>query len=688
MTKSLTRKLLLILLAAVLVSSLFTIAACNFSSSPKLMAQFDDSHLVYDTDSLDSLMPYFTVTYTDENGNSTQVTDFELIGDLQVGSSKIVVSYQNLTAIVTINVLKDNTVDTDNPKAAAKLTATFDSTRTVYEGDSLTSLKPYFTVTYTDEDGSTSRVYSYTLIGSLNVGENQIVVLYNDLTVILTVNVVEKPTVTFVADGQIVAVLPYTKYNLSVTNPAIPDKLGYDGAWEDYTLSADSGNITVNAIYTAQNYTVKFDYNGADGNTDVQSMTVTYGQPIGTLPEPTFTDCIFIGWYYNYTYINSGDVWSRAYGCTLVAKWKPTPYDSNGLTYSLNADNESYSVNGWGDMISSELTIPETHLGMPVTAIYANAFRNCSVLTSIVIPDSVTEIGNYAFYGCDQLVNIDLGNGVITIGHNAFTDCVNLISLTIPASVESIGEAILSNCSSLESITVEQGNSFYVSSGNCLIATERGWLISGCKNSVIPTDGSVKVINDYAFDGCRDLEEINIPDSVTRIGRVAFRNCVKLKSVVIPDSVTSNLLRDTFSGCIALENISLSNNIFLIQDAFGDCISLRSITIPQGVRYIVSSRAFAGCINLESVTILNRENQLVFAGDMFKDCAKLSSIYFEGTEEEWNSLVIFSSDASIGNATVYFYSESAPELNEDGTDYDGNFWHWDQDIPTVWKKEN
>ena len=575
----------------------------------------------------------------------------------------------------------------DEPKAEPKLTATFDATHTVYDGDSLNSLKQYLTVTYTNDNGTTSQVSNYTLIGSLNIGNNQIVVLYYHLTVILNINVVKKPTVTFVADGRTVAVMTYTKYQLWVNKPVLPSKYGYDGVWEDYTLTADSGDITVNAVYTAKTYTVTFDYNGADGNTGVQSMTVTFDQPIGTLPKPTLLDNDFLGWYYYSSSVNSGDVWSRAYDCTLVAQWNPSAFDSHGLSYLLNDDKESYAVSGFNDTLNSELTIPETHLGKPVTAIQTRAFENCSVLTSVVVPDSITEIKYYAFKDCDNLTSVSLGNGLISIGSNVFDGCVKLTGISIPASVESIGESIVSNCPNLGNITVEEGNNFYHSSGNCLIATELGWLINGCKNSVIPTDGSVTTINRYAFNGCRDLEEINIPDSVTRIEIAAFKDCVKLKSVVIPDSVRGTLYMDTFSGCTALESVTLSNNLIMTQYSFRNCISLKSITIPQSVRFI-GGWTFEGCINLESIVILNREYQLGIGSNAFMDCEKLSSIYFEGTEEEWNKNMVIREDSGIANATVYFYSASAPELNADGADYDGNFWHWDQDVPTVWKKEN
>ena len=279
-------------------------------NQPMLTAVFDSTHTVYDGDTLNSLKPYFTVTYTNEKGESIQLTDFNLIGSLTVGNCKIAVNYQDLTVIVTVTVLQSTVkpdVPSDEPKNQPVLTAVFDSTHTVYDGDTLDSLKNYLAVTYKDENGNTSNVTGYTLIGSLTVGDNLIAVLYKDVTAIISIDVVKKPTVTFLAAGQVVAVRTYTKYNLSVSEPMIPSKPGYDGRWENYTLTVDSGDITVNAVYTAKTYIVTFDYNGADGNMTTQSIVVVYGQPIDTLPTPTLTDFDFAGWYYNYTIVNSGD---------------------------------------------------------------------------------------------------------------------------------------------------------------------------------------------------------------------------------------------------------------------------------------------------------------------------------------------------------------------------------------------
>ncbi len=175
----------------------------------------------------------------------------------------------------------------------------------------------------------------------------------------------------------------------------------------------------------------------------------------------------------------------------------------------------------------TSITIPDS-----VTSIDDSAFRNCSSLTSITIPDSVTSIGEYAFYSCSSLSSITIPDSVTSIDQGAFAACSSLTSITIPDSVTSIvGMSVFAACNSLTSVTVEEGNSVYHSAGNCLIETASKTLIAGCKNSIIPTDGSVTSIEDYAFSGCESLTSITIPDSVTSIYQGAFRKCSKLTSI-------------------------------------------------------------------------------------------------------------------------------------------------------------
>ena len=218
----------------------------------------------------------------------------------------------------------------------------------------------------------------------------------------------------------------------------------------------------------------------------------------------------------------------------------------------------------------SEIVIPSS-----VTSVGDWAFYGCKSLSEIVIPSSVTSIGDRAFWRSRSLSEIVIPSSVTSIGDRAFCGCSSLKYISIPSSVTSIGDRAFDSCSSLKYISIPKsviglnGNPFaewngkleclspnFVYEDDILFNKDKSRIISfrnqNIKSYVIPS--SVTSIGDSAFWGCRSLSEIVIPSSVTSIGDGAFLGCRSLSEIVSPFSVTS-IGRGAFCGCSFPDNL-------------------------------------------------------------------------------------------------------------------------------------
>ena len=268
--------------------------------------------------------------------------------------------------------------------------------------------------------------------------------------------------------------------------------------------------------------------------------------------------------------------------------------------YSSNDNSPRYSNLSGTLVIPSNVTCFSTSPSTTysVTSIDADAFRNCSGLTSVTFPNSVTSIGSNAFWGCSGLTSVTISYSVTSIGSDAFRNCSGLTSVTIPNSVTSIGWIAFYVCSGLTSVTIPN---------------------------------SVTYIQSQTFQGCSGLTSVTIPNSVTSIGQTAFYNCSGLTSVTIPNSVTA-IGQSAFAGCNSIHLLTYNCPDNLLGSI--NKTNLQTVVIGDSV-VSISSQLFQNCTNLTSVTIGDSITSI--GNQAFSGCSGLTSIVVSNGNTHYDS---------------------------------------------------
>ena len=287
----------------------------------------------------------------------------------------------------------------------------------------------------------------------------------------------------------------------------------------------------------------------------------------------------------------------------------------DGLYYSLGTTTATLVKDQTSDQSTykpyTTVTVPASiyydNYTYPVTTIGQDAFEYCSNLQSVTLPNSITAINSYAFYYCTKLGSVNLPEGLTSIGSYAFSHC-NLDTIVIPSTVTSIGNKAFQD-NPTKSVTWLPANSsigtddsapFYSTSSQIKsftfgnqVQTIPAYL---CKNmsllDTIVLPPSVRSLGQYAFMYCTSLKSINLPVTQKTLPISFLEGCTSLESIELPATLTT-INQDAFYGCSKLANVTLHEGITTInQRAFFNC-KLTNITIPSTVSYI-GGKAFQG----------------------------------------------------------------------------------------------
>ena len=461
-----------------------------------------------------------------------------------------------------------------------------------------------------------------------------------------------------IPDG-VTSIGSYAFYNCtSLTSITIPDGVTSIGESAFYNCTSLTSITIPDGVTSIRSYAF---YNCTSLTSITIPDSVTY------IGEHAFYNCASLE---NIYYIGNVESW----------------WGLEGKNYS-NLNSNPYNLYFDGELVTN-IEIPDD-----VTSIPHKAFYNCKSLTSINIPDSVTSIGNYAFYGCpienatmpafatsyipkdnlktvvitsgdainnnafyncSSLTSITIPNTVTSIGYDAFYNCSSLMSITIPNTVTSIGHNAFYNCyrlievcnkSSLDIRVGDIHNNGYVGAYAHRIITDESqaalfetvgeyvfyddgtdiYLFRCFLNEseiILPNDynGKNYGVWNYAFSDCTSLTSITIPYSVTSVGYRAFENCSienadipmkalssistnNLKTLVLTITSEDSISNKKFYGLTSLVSVTILDGVTSIgTSAFENCTSLESITIPDSVTTIGDS-AFKGCTALADVVI-------------------------------------------------------------------------------------
>ncbi len=294
--------------------------------------------------------------------------------------------------------------------------------------------------------------------------------------------------------------------------------------------------------------------------------------------------------------------------------------------YSIYTDKDMncYSAVTRYDGDEVNIEIPSELGGIPVKVISREAFCNRKYITSVIIPDGVTEIGKYAFSGCVGLNSISFPATLRSVWDGAFYGCRSIEEIVFPEGMEEVGSFAFYNCRYLHTVVFPDSLKRIGDSS-----------FDGCGMLQSAVFGkSLERIGDTAFKDCASLVSMDI-SGISELGAGAFMKCTSLESVAMGDAM-SYICPETFRGCGNLDKVTFGACISSIgKSAFEGCASLKNL--PEiGSLTEICPLAFNGCVSLKKAEI--GENVQTIANSAFAGCASLSKISVSEGNKAYSSV--------------------------------------------------